>query len=67
MLAESGAATPLDLHVRQLPLDHVLVGVEVEHVDGRHLPGGAARTRGAVETRPRHLDNVSMWRLDNIS
>ena len=62
-----GAATSLDLHVGQLALDHVLVGVEVEHVDGRHLAGGAARTCRAVKPRSGHLDNVGMGRLDNIS
>ena len=46
-----GAAAPLDLHVGQLALDHVLVGVEVEHVDGRHLARGAARAGRAVQTR----------------
>lgn len=67
MLSESGTAAPLHLHVGQLALDHVLVGIQVEHVDGGHLAGGAARAGGAVEAGAGHLDNAGVRRLDNSS
>ena len=67
MLSESGTAAPLHLHVGQLALDHVLVGIKVEHVDGRHLAGGAAGTGGAVETGACFLDEVGVRSIDTIS
>lgn len=43
----SGAATVVHNHRRDLPVDDLLLAVEVEHVDGRHLGGRAAGPRRA--------------------
>lgn len=47
LLVSSGAAAVVDHHGRDLPVDDLLLAVEVEHVDGRHLGGRAAGPRRA--------------------
>ena len=57
----SGAATVVDHHGRDLPIDDLLLAVEVQHVDGRHLGGRAAGPRGASWVGLVH--QVCMWIL----
>lgn len=47
LLVSSGAAAVVNHHRRNLPVDDLLLAVEVEHVDGRHLGGRAAGPRRA--------------------
>lgn len=54
----SGAAAVVHHHGRYLPVDDLLFAVEVEHVDGRHLGGRAARPRGAPRVRLVHQVRV---------
>lgn len=59
--AASGAAAVVDHHRGDLPVDDLLLAIEVQHVDGRHLGGRAAGPRRAP--RVGLVYQVSMWVL----
>lgn len=60
-VVSSGAAAVVDHHGRDLSVDDLLLAVEVQHVDGRHLGGRAAGPRGAPWVGFVH--QVCMWVL----